>query len=106
MIGRIKKGSLLWCLLIVGAVVVAVAVLAAGCGARRAAPATAPTSPSPVASASVTFGFSSAPGFVIERDVQYENNMPHCILRLARAANPAGVAAYTEVIMDWCDGIE
>lgn len=83
-----------------------VAVLVSGCGARRAAPATATASPSPVATGSVTFGFSPAPGFVIERDVQYENNMPHCILRLARAANPAGLAAYVEAPMDWCVGIE
>lgn len=82
-----------------------VALLVSGCGAKRAT-ATAQVSPMPAATGSATFGFSPAPGFVVERDVQYERGVPHCILRLARAVNPGGVAAYLEVVMDWCAGIE
>ena len=53
-----------------------------------------------------TFGFAPAPGFFAERDVQYIDGKPHCILRLPRAANPNGQAAYLEVSMEWCEGIE
>ena len=69
--------------------------------------AATPRTPTVATAPSVeTFGFAPAPGFSVERDVQYVDNVPRCILRLARAANPGGLAAYVEVVMDWCAGIE
>lgn len=75
-------------------------VLVAGCAAKQARMATV------TPDGYETFGFSPAPGFFAERDVQYRDGRPHCIVRLTRAANPGGAAAYLEVGMEWCEGIE
>ena len=75
-------------------------VLVAGCAAKQARVATV------TPDGYETFGFSPAPGFFAERDVQYVEGKPHCIVRLTRAANPSGTPAYVEVVMDWCAGIE
>ena len=75
-------------------------VLTVGCGAKRA-PVVAVTP-----DGYQTFGFAPAPGFFAERDVQYRDGKPHCIVRLARAANPGGAASYLEVSMEWCEGVE
>ena len=80
-------------------------ILTVSCGARSS-PTTQPDPPATRSPTRVTSGFSAAPGFVIERDVQYEAAIPHCVLRIARAVNPEGVAAYIEVPMTWCAGIE
>ena len=51
-------------------------------------------------------GFSPAPGFFVERDLQYVGSVPHCIVRLTRQEAIDGVAAYSEVVPEWCEGLK
>lgn len=77
--------------------VIAIALLAAGCAAKKTQVVTGPTT---------NGDFVPAPGLFAERDVQYVGSVPHCIVRLSKAKQPESFASYAEVPLDWCEGAQ
>ena len=75
--------------------VILLEVLAVGCGMKK----------TPVATGPRTDGFVPAPGLFAERDVQYIGPTPKCIVRLTLEEAKDGLASYSEVPMDWCEGV-
>ena len=85
-------------LMLLAALLLLLVIAAVGCGARRVAVGGPPAQ---------SFGFTDASGlFLAERDVQWTGTTAHCIVRLVLASAPDSVAAYVEVAMEWCAGIQ